>query len=195
MGRRRGRRYTPHCRRCDGAGGNRLRSARLRHRSGRSAEARRALVHPENGSNIFFNRKWVWGEVEKDFAAAPHNLAFRARWSRCSTIPIETFAVTANWDDGKDQLDVWASIQMPKYPEQIARALRMPVNGGQRPFRCGCGRLVRSQTRHPPDRDRQLSHPQTAPPGAVHRRPAGKPVGRQMHGPDRIFHMQVAFRQ
>ena len=26
-------------------------------------------------------------------------------------------------------LDVWASIQMPKYPDQIARALRIPANG------------------------------------------------------------------
>ncbi|MEE8332741.1 MAG: xanthine dehydrogenase family protein molybdopterin-binding subunit, partial [Alphaproteobacteria bacterium] len=37
------------------------------------------LVHPENGSNVFFNRKWVWGDVEGDFAAAPNTLSFRAR--------------------------------------------------------------------------------------------------------------------
>ena len=151
------------------------------------------LVHPENGSNVFFNRKWVWGEVEKDFAEAAHTLAFRARWSRNSTIPIETFAVTANWDDGKDQLDVWASIQMPKYPEQIARALRMPVNGVNVHFDIDVGgsyglkrgirqtvivgyltRKLRRPVRFIEDRLENLS-------------------GGEMHGPDRIFDMQVAY--
>ena len=151
------------------------------------------LVHPENGSNVFFNRKWVWGEVEKDFADAPHTLAFRARWSRCSTIPIETFAVTANWDHGKDQLDVWASIQMPKYPEQIARALRMQVNavnvhfdidvGGSYGLKRGIRQTVivgyltrklRRPVRFIEDRLENLS-------------------GGEMHGPDRIFDMQVAY--
>jgi len=151
------------------------------------------LVHPENGSNVFFNRKWVWGEVEKDFAEAAHTLAFRARWSRNSTIPIETFAVTANWDDGKDQLDVWASIQMPKYPEQIARALRMPVNGVNVHFDVDVGgsyglkrgirqtvivgyltRKLRRPVRFIEDRLENLS-------------------GGEMHGPDRIFDMQVAY--
>lgn len=151
------------------------------------------LVHPENGSNVFFNKKWVWGNVAGDFSAAPHTLAFRARWSRCSTIPIETFAVTANWDDGKDQLDVWASIQMPKFPEQIARALKMPVNavnvhfdidvGGSYGLKRGIRQTVivsyltrklRSPVRFIEDRLENLS-------------------GGEMHGPDRIFDMQVAF--
>ncbi|MBT6960458.1 MAG: xanthine dehydrogenase family protein molybdopterin-binding subunit, partial [Rhodospirillaceae bacterium] len=86
------------------------------------------LVHPQHGSNVLCDKTWVWGDVDGDFDAAPHSLAFRARWSRCSTIPIETFVVTAKWDEGKELLDVWASIQMPKYPEQIARALSLPVN-------------------------------------------------------------------
>lgn len=151
------------------------------------------LVHPENGSNVFFNRKWVWGDVDDDFAAAPNTLEFRARWSRCSTIPIETFAVTANWDDGKDQLDVWASIQMPKYPEQIARALRMPVNavnvhfdvdvGGSYGLKRGIRQTVivsyltrklRAPVRFIEDRLENMS-------------------GGEMHGPDRIFDMEVAF--
>jgi 2-furoyl-CoA dehydrogenase large subunit len=43
-------------------------------------------------------------------------------------VPIETFGVAASWDPWRDILDVWASIQMPKYPDQIARALRIPAN-------------------------------------------------------------------
>ena len=49
---------------------------------------------------------------------------YRVKWGRSSTVPIETFGVTASWDPWREILDVWASIQMPKYPDQIARALR-----------------------------------------------------------------------
>ncbi len=86
------------------------------------------VVHPEHGSNTLFRNTWKWGDVEGDFAGAAHRIAFRARWSRCSTVPIETFGVIARWDPGSELLEVWASIQMPKFPEQIARALTMPVN-------------------------------------------------------------------
>jgi len=58
----------------------------------------------------------------------PRSLSFRVTWGRNSTVPIETFGVAASWDPWRDILDVWASIQMPKYPDQIARALRIPAN-------------------------------------------------------------------
>ena len=86
------------------------------------------LVHPQHGSNILFQRKFVWGPVEEDFARAQHQLAFRVRWGRSATVPIETFGVAAQWDPGQQLLDVWASIQMPKYPDQTARALRLSGN-------------------------------------------------------------------
>ena len=86
------------------------------------------LVHPEHGSNLLLDRHFVWGPVAERFAAAPHRLAYRVFWARSSTVPLETFAVTARWDHGANLLDVWASIQMPKFPDQIARALRLPGN-------------------------------------------------------------------
>jgi 2-furoyl-CoA dehydrogenase large subunit len=151
------------------------------------------LVHPQHGSNILCDKSWVWGDVDGDFDAAPHSLAFRARWSRCSTIPIETFVVTAKWDEGKELLDVWASIQMPKYPEQIARALSLPVNainvhfdvdvGGSYGLKRGIRQTVivsyltrklRAPVRFNEDRLENMS-------------------GGEMHGPDRIFDMEVAF--
>lgn len=151
------------------------------------------LVHPQHGSNILCDKTWVWGDVEKDFIDAPHSLGFRARWSRSSTIPIETFVVTARWDQGKDILDVWASIQMPKYPEQIARALGLPVNainvhfdvdvGGSYGLKRGIrqtvivsylARKLRAPVRFNEDRLENMS-------------------GGEMHGPDRIFDMEVAF--
>ena len=53
------------------------------------------LVHEAHGSNVLLDRTFVWGEVEKDFAASPHKLKHRVKWGRSSTVPIETFGVTA----------------------------------------------------------------------------------------------------
>jgi 2-furoyl-CoA dehydrogenase large subunit len=85
-------------------------------------------VHPEHGSNVLLDRTFVWGDVERDFAASPRRLGFRVNWGRSSTVPVETFGVAARWDEWTEMLDVWASIQMPKYADQIARALRIPAN-------------------------------------------------------------------
>jgi len=86
------------------------------------------LVHPEQGSNVIFDRTFDWGPVEQDMAACAHQLSYRVRWSRNATVPIETFAVSCQWNDSTGILDVWASIQMPKFPDQLARALRLPGN-------------------------------------------------------------------
>ena len=86
------------------------------------------LVHPAHGSNVILHRQFVWGPVKEAFERAPHRLELRARWGRSSTVPIETFGVVAQWDEGRELLDVWASIQMPKFPDQLARALRLPGN-------------------------------------------------------------------
>ncbi|MBN9376111.1 MAG: site-2 protease family protein, partial [Cellulomonas sp.] len=79
-------------------------------------------VHPLHGSNVIFRRVFNWGEVDKHFAQAPHQLSYRVHWARSATVPIETFAVSAWWNDATGILDVWASIQMPKYPDLLAKA-------------------------------------------------------------------------
>ncbi len=84
------------------------------------------LVHADHGSNVLLDRTFVWGEVEKDFADSPHRLSFKVKWGRSSTVPIETFGVLASWDPWREILDVWASVQMPRYPDQIAAALKLP---------------------------------------------------------------------
>src|SRR5256712_7228021 len=95
---------------------------------GAALKADAPLVHPAHGSNVLYRRKFVWGPVEEAFAKAEHRIAFRAVWGRSATVPIETFGVAAQWDAGTGILDVWASIQMPKFPDQTARALRLPGN-------------------------------------------------------------------
>ena len=54
------------------------------------------LVHEAHGSNVLLDKTFVWGEVEKDFAASPRNLTLRVKWGRSSTVPIETFGVVAS---------------------------------------------------------------------------------------------------
>ena len=42
-------------------------------------------------------------------------------------MPIETFGVVASWDPWRELLDVYASIQMPRYADQIGIALKIPA--------------------------------------------------------------------
>jgi 2-furoyl-CoA dehydrogenase large subunit len=85
-------------------------------------------VHAAHGSNVLLDRTFLWGDVERDFAESPHHLSFRVKWGRSATVPIETFGVVARFDPWRELLDIWASIQMPKFPEQIANALKLPAS-------------------------------------------------------------------
>jgi 2-furoyl-CoA dehydrogenase large subunit len=85
------------------------------------------LVHEKHGSNVLLDKTFAWGNVNKDFAASPHKLNLRVKWARSATVPIETFGVVARWDPWREILDVWASIQLPRYADQIAAALKIPA--------------------------------------------------------------------
>jgi 2-furoyl-CoA dehydrogenase large subunit len=150
-------------------------------------------VHPAHGSNVLLDRTFVWGEVEKHFAESPRQLSFRVTWGRSSTVPIETFGVAASWDPWREILDVWASIQMPKYPDQIARALRIPANGVRvhQDVDVGGSYGVKRGIK------------QTVLVAHLARR-LGRPVrliedrldnmgGGDAHGPDRIFDVEIAY--
>jgi 2-furoyl-CoA dehydrogenase large subunit len=151
------------------------------------------LVHPDHGSNLLYRRTFIWGPVEADFAASVHRLAYRARWHRSATVPIETFGVVARWDAAARLLDIWASIQMPKYPDQLARALRLPSNAVRIHYDVDVGGSYGGK--------RGLKHSVLA--GYLARR-LGAPVrlvedrlenlrGGDAHGPDRIFDVEMAF--
>jgi len=150
-------------------------------------------VHPAHGSNVILHKHFVWGPVEGAFAAAEHKLALRAVWGRSSTVPIETFGVAAQWQPGLQMLDIWASIQMPKFPDQAARALRLPGNAVRVHYDVDVGGSYGVK--------RGIKHTVLV---AYLAKRLGMPVrliedrlenmrGGDMHGPDRIFDMQVAF--
>jgi 2-furoyl-CoA dehydrogenase large subunit len=151
------------------------------------------LVHPAHGSNVLYRRKFVWGPVDENFSKAEHSLSFRATWGRSAAVPIETFGVVASWDPGTQILDIWASIQMPKFPDQTARALRLPGNAVRVHYDVDVGGSYGVK--------RGIKHTVLA--GYLAKR-LGVPVrliedrlenmrGGDMQGPDRFFDMQVAF--
>lgn len=150
-------------------------------------------VHPSHGGNVIFHRKFVWGAVEEDFSKAEHTLQYRVRWARSSTVPIETFGVTCQWNDATEILDVWASIQMPKYPDQMAKCLRIPGNNVRVHFDVDVGGSYGVK--------RGLKHSVLV---GYLARVLNRPVrfiedrlenmrGGDMQGPDRIFDVTMAF--
>lgn len=151
------------------------------------------LVHEAHGSNVLLDRTFVWGEVEKDFAASPHRFAHRVKWGRSATVPIETFGVTASWDPWREILDVWASIQMPKFPDQLSWALKLPGSAVRVHYDVDVGGSYGVK--------RGIKHAVLV--GYLSRR-LGYPVrliedrlenmrGGDMHGPERVFDVEVAY--
>ena len=150
-------------------------------------------VHPPHGSNILLDRTFVWGEVDADFAAAPRRLAYRVHWGRNSTVPIETFGIIASWDPWREMLDVWASIQMPKYQDQIARAMRLPANAVRVHYDVDVGGSygVKRGIKHTilcAHLARVLGRPIRLIEDRLENMRAG-----DAHGPDRIFDVELAF--
>ena len=151
------------------------------------------LVHPAHGSNVLLDRTFVWGEVEKDFAASPNKLRHIVKWGRSATVPVETFAVTASWDPWREMLDVWASIQMPKYPDQIAMTMKLPMSSVRVHYDVDVGGSYGVK--------RGIKHTIMV---AYLARRLGMPIrfiedrlenmrGGDMHGPERNFDVEVAF--
>jgi 2-furoyl-CoA dehydrogenase large subunit len=151
------------------------------------------LVHEAHGSNVLLDKTFVWGEVDKDFKASPHKLSLRVKWGRSSTVPIETFGVVANWDPWREILDVYASIQMPRYADQIGAALKIPSSSVRVHYDVDVGGSYGVK--------RGIKNTVLA--GYLARR-LGFPIrliedrlenmrGGDAHGPERLFDVEVAF--
>ena len=154
-----------------------------------------ALVHPAHGSNVLLDKSFVWGEVEQDFKDSPCHLSMQVKWGRSATVPIETFGVVASWDPWREILDIWASIQMPKYSEQTAVALNLPASSVRVHYDVDVGGSYGVK--------RGIK--QTVLVGYLTRR-LGFPVrliedrldnmrGGDAHGPERFFDVDVAFNR
>jgi len=150
-------------------------------------------VHADHGSNVLLDRSFTWGDVEKDFAASPNRLAVRVKWGRSSTVPVETFSVVANWDPWREILDIYASVQMPKYPDQLSVVLKLPMTSVRVHYDVDVGGSYGVK--------RGIKHAALV--GYLARR-LGFPVrlvedrlenmrGGDAHGPERLFDVEIAF--
>ena len=140
----------------------------------------RPPVHPEHGSNVLLDRTFVWGPVEEDFAGRRAQPRFPrhagAAIRRCRSRP-------SAWSPagirGEEILDVWASIQMPKYADQIAARAAACRQRGARAPRRRCRRQLRRQARHQAHGAGRLSGAAARLPGAADRGPAGEHARRR----------------
>jgi CO/xanthine dehydrogenase Mo-binding subunit len=153
------------------------------------------LVHQAHGTNVLTHREFRWGDVEGDFGKAAGVATIRAHWNRNSTVPLETFGVVANWDDSRDLLDVWASVQMPQFPDQIAAALKLSSNQVRVHFDVDVGGSYGTK--------RGIKHAVLT---GFLARELRQPVkfiedrfqnmhGGDFHGPDRIFDVSLAYTE
>ena len=89
----------------------------------------KVLLFTKNMEVIYFlDKKFVWGNVDNDFKKSDHQISYKVYWGRNSTVPIETFGVVAEWNAWTNILDVWASIQMPKYSDHISYVMGIRAN-------------------------------------------------------------------
>jgi 2-furoyl-CoA dehydrogenase large subunit len=151
------------------------------------------LVHASHGTNVLAHREFTWGDVDGDFSRAAGVASVRVRWNRNSTVPLETFGVVASWDAGRELLDVWASVQMPQFPDQIAAALRLPSNRVRVHFDVDVGGSygVKRGIKHGVLAG-YLSRLLRAPVKLIEDR-AENMHGGDFHGPDRIFDVSLAY--
>ncbi len=151
------------------------------------------LVHPGNGTNIMTHREFTWGDVDEDFASCDGTAEVRVRWGRNSTVPLETFGVVASWDRDRAMLDVWASIQMPQFPDQLAAALRLAGNQVRVHFDVDVGGSygVKRGIKHGVLAS-YLTRMVDRPVALIEDR-AENMHGGDFHGPDRIFDVSMAY--
>ncbi|MGA7281789.1 MAG: xanthine dehydrogenase family protein molybdopterin-binding subunit [Acidimicrobiia bacterium] len=71
------------------------------------------LVYDEWGDNGFVERRFTSEGFEEAFERAPHHVSGTWSMARHTGIPIETRAVMAEYDRGRDHLTVWTSTQIP----------------------------------------------------------------------------------
>jgi 2-furoyl-CoA dehydrogenase large subunit len=87
------------------------------------------LLHPEVGSNIVHDRCFRYGDPEAAFAAAPHRVAIATEYPRNAGMPIECFAVVAEYLPGEGAYEVTANFQGPMAMHPVmALALGVPAN-------------------------------------------------------------------
>jgi CO/xanthine dehydrogenase Mo-binding subunit len=84
------------------------------------------VLHEAHGTNVVWQERFTWGEVDEAFAAADHVFEYSFRWNRHSGVPLETFGCVSRVDP-TGILEIWASHQNPGIQQEVMRVLRLPT--------------------------------------------------------------------
>lgn len=76
-----------------------------------------ALVHENLGTNLVFDKTFVFGDVAGDFARADRVIKRRLRWPRATAAPMETAGAVASWDTARGTLQIWSNCNFLKFFE------------------------------------------------------------------------------
>ena len=75
-----------------------------------------AVLHPERGdSNVAMTRRFTFGPVEEDFAAADTIVKRHLRWPRSGGQPLETCGAVADYDSGTGKFTIHVNSSMYNY--------------------------------------------------------------------------------
>jgi CO/xanthine dehydrogenase Mo-binding subunit len=87
------------------------------------------LVHETVGSNVAFERKMVFGDVDRNFAEADVVVEDRLRWRRSGAQPLETVGAVASYNPGTGMLTIREnSLSFTSYLFMLANTLKVPSN-------------------------------------------------------------------
>jgi 2-furoyl-CoA dehydrogenase large subunit len=94
-----------------------------------AASSSSPVLFPELGRNVVSERKFVYGDPEREFAAAERVVGLTVQYPRNSCTPIEGYVVVAEYNAAEDLYDVLANFQGPfSLHPVMARALNVPGN-------------------------------------------------------------------
>ena len=94
-----------------------------------ASQAGAALVHDSLDSNVVFQRKLEFGDVEGDFERAAHVVRGTGRWHRMSAQPMETCGAVSSWDPYTKKMTVWSNTNFYNFlPWAFAGMLGVPNN-------------------------------------------------------------------
>ncbi len=86
-------------------------------------------LHEGLASNVAFERKLRFGDVDADFARAAHVIRGRFRWHRMSAQPLETAGAVASFEPADGSMTVWSNTNMYNFvPFVFADMLRVPTH-------------------------------------------------------------------
>ncbi|MDH3499780.1 MAG: xanthine dehydrogenase family protein molybdopterin-binding subunit [Acidimicrobiia bacterium] len=87
------------------------------------------LVHDPLGTNVAYERKFQFGDVDAAFAEADVVVEDRLHWRRSGSQPLEPVGATASFDSGTGQMTIWEnSLTFTSYLFMLAGTLKVPSN-------------------------------------------------------------------